>query len=211
MVTEAGIDTGYAPNPHTLRAPDIAIGNVPNEPGWVEGVPPLAIEYADTGQDEKELREKIDELLSAGTKLIWVVRLKGARLVEVYEAGKAMRRVMPGGVLLAPGILKNPVPVEALYDPKASEDAAFRNLLERHGYKDLESVREEGIEAGMEKGLEKGASAFRRVIRQSLSLRAISLSKEQSDALDACTSLDTLEAWANKATSAASADDIFSE
>lgn len=61
-VEEAGVDTGYAPWPDTLRAPDVAVGNVPDAPGWIEGVPPLAVEYADTGQDEKELATKISEL-----------------------------------------------------------------------------------------------------------------------------------------------------
>ena len=42
--------------PGTLHAPDVAVGNVADEPGWVTGkAPPLAVEYADTGQDEAEL------------------------------------------------------------------------------------------------------------------------------------------------------------
>src|SRR5689334_1994957 len=43
-VKEAGIDVGYSPDPKTLRAPDVAIGNVPDKPGWVQGVPDLALE-----------------------------------------------------------------------------------------------------------------------------------------------------------------------
>ncbi len=66
-VESAGIDTGFTPAPDTLRAPDIAVGNVPSEPGWVKGVPPLAVEYADTGQDEADLTVKLGELLAAGT------------------------------------------------------------------------------------------------------------------------------------------------
>src|SRR5207244_2396240 len=31
-VEEAGIDTGYSPSSDTLRAPDVAVGNVPNTP-----------------------------------------------------------------------------------------------------------------------------------------------------------------------------------
>src|SRR5690606_20834455 len=51
-VEEAGIDAGYALDENTLRAPDVSVGNVPDRPGWVKGVPPLAVEYAGTGQDE---------------------------------------------------------------------------------------------------------------------------------------------------------------
>ncbi|MBI4705912.1 MAG: Uma2 family endonuclease, partial [Deltaproteobacteria bacterium] len=85
--TEAGVDAGYSPDPGTLRAPDVAVGNVPDAPGWIRGVPALAVEYADTGQNEDDLAQKIDELLAAGTKLVWVVRLAGARRVEVHQQG----------------------------------------------------------------------------------------------------------------------------
>jgi Uma2 family endonuclease len=83
-VEEAGVDTGFSAEPNALRAPDIAIGNVPDAPGWVRGSPPLAVEYADTGQDEQDLQTKIAELLKAGTRFVWVVRLVGPRRVEVY-------------------------------------------------------------------------------------------------------------------------------
>ena len=46
-VAEAGVDTGFAPDPGTLRAPDVAVGDIPDVPGWVPGVPLLALEYAD--------------------------------------------------------------------------------------------------------------------------------------------------------------------
>lgn len=151
-VEEAGIDAGYSPEPGMLRAPDIAIGNVPNRPGWIKGVPPLAVEYADVGQDEEKLREKIADLLDAGTQLVWVVRLTGPRRVEVYERGKEMRCVGPGETLMAPRILRNPVPVDALWDVRAADKVALRNLLQRAGYDSLEAVREEGREEGREMG-----------------------------------------------------------
>ncbi|CAK0780790.1 hypothetical protein CCP3SC15_70045 [Gammaproteobacteria bacterium] len=132
-VDSAGIDAGYSFGPQYLRAPDIAVGNVPNEPGWVKGVPPLAVEYADVGQNERELQEKIVELLNAGTRYVWVVRLSGLRRVEVYELGKKCRVALPGQQLRAPGILKNPVPIEALYDREAAHETALRNLLQRQG------------------------------------------------------------------------------
>src|SRR5947199_10549818 len=84
-VEEAGIDTGYSPSSDTLRAPDVAVGNVPNTPGWVQGAPHLAVEYSDTGQDERELAGKIAELLAAGTQRVRVVRLYGPRQCDVLE------------------------------------------------------------------------------------------------------------------------------
>jgi Uma2 family endonuclease len=151
-VTEMGIEPGFTMGPGELRAPDIAVGNVPDKPGWIQGVPPLAIEYASVGQDEKELESKIADLLKAGTQFIWVVRLLGPRRVEVHTRGEPMRLFRPGEELRAPGILQNAVPVEALFDRNAAHEATLRNLLQRKGYESLEAVREAGREKGILEG-----------------------------------------------------------
>src|ERR1700741_4229134 len=67
-VPDVGVDVGYSPSPETLRAPDLSVGEIPDEPGWAQGAPPLAVEYADTGQDEADLQIKIRELFAAGTR-----------------------------------------------------------------------------------------------------------------------------------------------
>lgn len=182
-VREAGVDTGFALKPDVLRAPDIAIGNVPNKPGWVKGAPELAIEYADVGQDEEELEHRIRDLLAAGTKFLWVVRLTGPRRVHVYEAGKAMRTVGPGAELTAPGVLKNPVLVEALYDRDAAERAMLKNLLQRQGYEDLGAVRAEGEAQGL-----------RAAVRSLCSVLAIPISEAREAAIEgmSASELDTL-------------------
>lgn len=142
---EVGVDAGFSPSPDVLRAPDLSVGGIPDQPGWVQGVPPLAVEYADTGQDEADLQIKIRELLAAGTRYLWVVRLNGPRRVEVHQRGQTMRVAHPGEQLEAPGILANPVPVEALYDRGAAREVMFRNLLQRQGYASLDEVRAEGL------------------------------------------------------------------
>jgi len=203
-VEEAGVDTGYSPEAGTLRAPDVAVGNVPDEPGWVEGVPPLAVEYADTGQDENELQAKIAELLSAGTKLVWVVRLAGPRRVEVHESGQLhesgqpMRVVWPGEEMTAPGILRNPIPVEALYDRRAAHEVIFRNHLQRHGYQDLEEVRTEGQQAGQADFLLRLLEA-----KQHAPLPADVRERVRS------AGTEQLLAWGEKVLSAESLDDVF--
>jgi hypothetical protein len=111
----AGVDAGVSPVPTMLRAPDIAVGGLADEPGWATTAPPLCVEYADRGQDERELQKKIVELLRCGTRFLWVVRMTGPRRVEIHEPGKPVRTALPGDVLDAPGILKNAVPVDALY------------------------------------------------------------------------------------------------
>lgn len=153
-VVEAGIDAGFVSSPHTMRAPDIAVGNVPDRPGWIPGVPPLAVEYAGAGQDEPSLRTKIAEFLAQGTRWIWVVRLDTPRRVEVHapDAAVVVRHV--GEQLTAPGVLRNPVPVEALFDRRVANQVTFSNLLQQFGYASLDEVAEEGRTDGERRGRE---------------------------------------------------------
>jgi Uma2 family endonuclease len=149
----AGVDAGFAPAHNMLRAPDVSVTSPQKGSAWIQGVPPLAVEFAGAGQDEEKLQQKIVDLLAAGTQLIWVVRLVGPRRVEVYEPGKAVRTVGTDRALTAPGILKNPVPALALFDRDAAHEATLRNLLQRHGYDGLDAVRAEGKAEGLAEGL----------------------------------------------------------
>ena len=193
-VEEAGVDAGYSPAPDTLRAPDISVGHVPDEPGWIRGVPPLAVEYADTGQDDKELEVKLTELFEAGTRLVWVVRLVGPKRVEIREPEKPVRVVGPGEQLEAPGILRNPVPVEALYDRDAAHEAILRNLLQRQGYQDLDAVR---------------AEALRTSILSVLEARAVELDMTTRQRLEDTDELSTLQHCLTRAVAVERADQIF--
>jgi hypothetical protein len=144
-VKEAGVDTGFRLSDLTMRAPDIAIGNVPAVPGWVKGAPPLAVEVAGVGQDEEELDLKIRQLFLAGTRWVWVVRI-AKQHVEVHEAGRGARIAELEETLEAPGALANPVPVRALFDTEAAHAVALRNLLQRQGFESLDAVRAVGRE-----------------------------------------------------------------
>ncbi len=197
-VEEAGIDTGYAPSSEILRAPDVAVGNVPNTPGWVQGVPPLAVEYADTGQDEKELALKISELLAAGTQFVWVVRLSGPRRVEVHQSGQPFRLVGPGEELTAPGILQNPVPVNALYDREAAHAVTFRNLLQRQGYRDLDEIRGEGQQ-----------QALRESILAVLKARGLPVDDAARSALEATVDLGVFRRRLTRAATAMTTEEVF--
>ncbi|WP_437607303.1 hypothetical protein WMF20_41855 [Sorangium sp. So ce834] len=154
-VREAGIGTGYSPAPELLRTPHVAVGNVPDTPGWAPGAPALAIAYADLGEDEARLTQKIHDLLAAGTRWVWVVRLEAPRHVEVHAPGAPPRRALPGELLLAPGVLQNPLEVEALYDRAAAQQAALANLLQREGHASLSSLRERCLREGRKDGLQQ--------------------------------------------------------
>jgi Uma2 family endonuclease len=194
-VKTAGIDVGFSKDPSHLRAPDVSVGDFAIKPGWAPGVPPLAVEYADTGQDEADLKKKIAELLGAGTKHVWVVRLVGPRRVEVHDQGQPMRLAKPGDTLTAPGILQNPVPVLALYDRDAAHEATLRNLLQRQGYDSLDAVRAEGRLEGKLEGRHALLVAV-------LTARGLAVSEGEHAHILATTDPDVLDRWITQAATA---------
>ncbi|NOU31557.1 MAG: Uma2 family endonuclease [Polyangiaceae bacterium] len=204
-VESAGVDAGFAPTEDTLRAPDVSVG-VPDVPGWVKGAPPLAVEYAGTGQDEASLQSKIADLLEAGTRWVWVVRLVGPRCVEVHEAGKPLVVKTVGEELTAPGVLKNPVRAEALWDRKAAHEGTLRNLLQRAGYESVDAIRQEGRAEGMAKGLETGAA---RAVLAAFEAREWQVSAEVESRVLRCTDPVQLLDWLRRAIRVASIDEVF--
>lgn len=196
----AAIDLGFSPRPKDLRAPDISVGDIPDEPGWARTAPPLAVEYTDVGQDEEELHLKISELFEHGTRLIWVVRLAGQRCVEVHEPGKQVRVVEPGGILTAPGILANPVPIEALYDRDAAHAVTLRNLLNRKGFRDLADVTERGREQGV-----------RAALFVLLKARGLTLSSAETARIEAQNDSKVLERWIHRAATVAITAQVFDD
>nr|VFJ77195.1 MAG: conserved hypothetical protein (putative transposase or invertase) [Candidatus Kentron sp. FW] len=95
-------------------------------------------------------------MLAAGTRYIWVVRLMGPQRVEVHTKDAPMRILSATDTLEAPGILRNPVPVQALFDRKEAHRVTLRNLLQREGYENLEAVLQEGERKGEMKGRKEG-------------------------------------------------------
>lgn len=212
-VKDVGVDIGFSPSPNVLRAPDLSVGELPDQPGWVQGAPPLAVEYADTGQDEAELQAKIQELFAAGTRFVWVVRMLGPRRVEVHQPSERMRIANPGEQLVAPGILANPVPVEALYDREAARRVIFRNLLERQGYASLDDVRAEGEALGRAVGealgrIEGEVQGLRRAIVAVLAGRGLVADDELETALASSNDPAVLEAVLRQAATG-SLPDVF--
>jgi hypothetical protein len=196
-VESSGFDAGFTQGPDSLWAPDIAVGHVPDKPGWIAGAPLLGVEYAGVGQDEEKLQKKIRELLAAGTRWIWVVRLVGPRRVDVCSPNEPMRTLGPGQELTAPGVLRNPVPVEALYNRATAHEMTLRNLLQRKGYDGLEDVREEGRQEGQ-----------RQLLLKQVRHRFGELSEADSARL-ASADVETLGRWAERIFTATSIEELF--
>ena len=202
-VEEAGVDVGFTLDERTLRAPDVAVGNVADEAGFAAGAPALAVEYVEPGSDDRDLERKIAQLLEAATQVVWVVRLGGERRVEVHRADQPMVVKGRGEELAAPGILRNPIPVDALYDRRVAHRVELQNLLQREGYESLDAVRAEGATRG---ALEQARAAIRRI----LEVRGIAIGAPQASAIEGCHDFGTLDAWQRRAIVAASAAEIFS-
>jgi hypothetical protein len=202
----SGVDAGYSPESGTLRAPDVAVGGSSDGPdGWIAGSPPLAVEYAGAGQEEPKLQARIADLLAADTRFVWVVRLIGPQRVEVYEPEKPVRTLVMGEMLRAPGILRNPVPVEALFDRSAAHEVALRNLLQRRGYEGLDSVREEGHAEGRARGILEGEAAL---LSRLLVRRFKEVPPWAQERLDQA-SRDELELWGDRVLEAETIEDVF--
>jgi Uma2 family endonuclease len=204
-VQEGGVEAGYQLADDTLRAPDVSVGNVPQRPGWVQGAPPLAVEIASAGQDEADLALKTRELLEHGGRFVWIVRLTGPRRVEVHEPGREPRTLVPGEVLEAPGVLRNPIPVEALFDPEVADRVQLRNLLGRYGYESLEAVRAEGHAEGHAEGrVDKARELARRLIHARFGV----LNPEFEARIQVATESE-LDALASRVLTAATLEDLL--
>lgn len=196
---EVGIDAGITwGEERNLRAPDLAVGNVEATPGWQRTFPPLAVEYADSGQDEAELQQKIAELLAGGTRMIWVVRLTGPLRVEVYARDQAVSIHGADDSLTAPGILQNPVPVRALVEAGAANAATLRNLLQMHGYESVEEIENRKLAEGLARGL-----------MATFAGRGLVPDDQQLAVIRSCKDPAVLGRWLDRATVATSVADVL--
>ena len=212
----SGVDAGFTPRPDTLRAPDVCVAPPPppGKKGWIPGVPPLAVEYADRGQNETDLKIKIKELLAAGTRYVWVVRLMGPQRVEVHTPNAPMRLLSITDTLEAPGILRNRVPVRALFDREEAHRVTLRNLLQREGYEDLEAVRQEALQEGEARGkakgkIEGGLVAQADALLGILAARGIRVDTHARERVRHCRDPEQLGAWLTKAAVADSPEEVF--
>lgn len=86
--------------PDRVRAPDVAVLSSERIPvdglpaGYIPGAPDLAVEVVSPGDRATEVLEKVDEWLSAGAHLVWVVYPARARLF-VHRPGGSVEQLGP--------------------------------------------------------------------------------------------------------------------
>ena len=90
-----GAETGFKidQNPDTVRAPDAAFvsqSSIERQGivrGYWEGAPDLAVEVISPNDTYAEVAEKVDEWLTAGCAMVWVINPR-RETVEVYRANE---------------------------------------------------------------------------------------------------------------------------
>ena len=90
-----GAETGFkvAQNPDTVRAPDAAFirqASIERQgivKGYWEGAPDLAVEVISPGDTYAEVAEKVEEWLTAGCTMVWVINPR-RETVEVYRSNE---------------------------------------------------------------------------------------------------------------------------
>ncbi|HEY3109388.1 MAG TPA: Uma2 family endonuclease [Chloroflexota bacterium] len=100
------IEVGFrlSRDPDTVRAPDIAFVSRARIPAgelpiaYWEGAPDLAVEMISPSESAEDIREKIDEYIRAGARLVWILfpRLRSA---EVWRADGSWLKVGPEAAL----------------------------------------------------------------------------------------------------------------
>ena len=85
-------ETGFtiAREPDTVRAPDIAFISQNRLPallpdGYLELVPDLVVEVVSPNDTAREVREKVNDWLDAGVRLVWVVDYQKRIITEYYS------------------------------------------------------------------------------------------------------------------------------
>jgi len=86
-------EAGYRLSANTVRATDVSFvrkSRLQDADEYFLGGPDLAVEIISPGDDAADLREKIQQYLTAGTSLVWVIYPR-TQQVEVHTAGKITR------------------------------------------------------------------------------------------------------------------------
>jgi Uma2 family endonuclease len=98
-------ETGFllARDPDTVRGADVSFVAASRLPdplpdGWIPTIPDLVVEVVSTWDTKKGVREKAQDWLDAGVRLLWIV-YPNARTVHVYRPGGEVRVLSEDDVL----------------------------------------------------------------------------------------------------------------
>ncbi|HYV99436.1 MAG TPA: Uma2 family endonuclease [Gemmatimonadaceae bacterium] len=104
-------ETGFRlfTRPDTVRAPDVAFIRTDRVPrplpvAYFTLAPDLAVEVTSPGDTRREIREKVDDWIAAGTVLVWQID-PHSRSARVYGADGSEEAIAAGGTLTGQGVV----------------------------------------------------------------------------------------------------------
>ena len=116
-----GAATGFTlrRNPDTVGAPDAALISNARLPhagvtGYAEVTPDLIVEILSPSDRAGEVRAKVADWLSAGTRLVWIIDAKRRR-ADVYRADRTSERIAANGTLDGDDVLPGFALVRSLH------------------------------------------------------------------------------------------------
>jgi Uma2 family endonuclease len=91
------VETGYklASSPDTVRAPDVSFLSIAKIPpdglpeGYLDGAPDLAVEIVSPGDTASEVQDKVQDYLTYGAQIVWVVYPQQRIVIVHYPDGTA--------------------------------------------------------------------------------------------------------------------------
>jgi len=97
---EVTIETDFRLGPATVRNPDVALIEAEHlkkldpQRSPLDGSPALAVEVISPGNTDQDIRKKIEQYISAGSKAVWIV-YPTMRLIEIHESRKIRKVSAP--------------------------------------------------------------------------------------------------------------------
>jgi Uma2 family endonuclease len=120
MVVTAETGFRIAHDPDTVRAPDVAFVRADRIPpggvkGFFQGAPDLAVEVVSPGDRAGELAAKVQDWLTAGCPMVWVVDPE-TRTVSVYRSRKEIAMLTASDTLIGGDVLEEfSLPVKEIF------------------------------------------------------------------------------------------------
>jgi hypothetical protein len=146
-------------------------------------------------QNEGILTEKAVRMHRRGVRRIFAIFVKGERRVAEWSAESGSWRLLDPASAIADPCLKAPLPVAALLEAAAANQAV------------VEALAAQGDPAIRK----REAAAKAKTILQVLDARGIAVSPSQREEILRCDDLDRLDRWARRAALAASAAEVLAE
>jgi hypothetical protein len=157
----------------------------------------LAFEVVDK-QSLSVPTEKARQLIQRGVRRVFCILVRHKKMLEWSRETDGWKPLPPDAVIEDP-CLVTPMPVAAVLDAAASDDAVARALLVK------------GVPALEQAFADRELAAKRDALREVLEARELPVSSALADAIAACEDVRTLDQWIRRAATATSAADVITE